>query len=867
MAYPFLPVNPCCTDVVINDPCGCSSVITNSGCNGNSPCSTNLTASSTIVYNGPLLTCTTAEPCDTLNVILQKIDSIICNLLTQINTLNIQVNNITTQIITINGDIININNQLDNCCNATTTSTSTTIYVAPCESFLLTNIGAVPLAIIVTDCITGMQEPIVLLPGDTNICVETDSPLVFPGTVIATPTGPCPSTTTTTTTICEGFSLFNPSVAAIDVIVTPCNTGIEEILSVDPGTTYVCLLGGASFTIDDPIILTPEGPCPTTTTTTTLFIPCECITFTNTDTRGHSFSYIDCSNETIELVSIASGEIVSVCGCCGGATNPLVTISIGANCIQGICPPTTSTTTTEPPVICLFTGIANQIPNPITTTTTSSTTIATVPILNTGGTGYQASGTTCDAINYPYSLEFSLPTPNNFATMFTPDKLWSDIEYVEIVSTSTTAGLEIQYDGITVAPGLQLIPTSVSDWQYPLIITRSSFDCTNLDEVWEVTIKLYEFTELTNTALFFTSFSQSNCPECTTTTTTTKLPCSYFELQGLTGGGSWTGLDCYTELPVGDSILQGLSEFTGCIISSSLEVTNLTIKGESPCLTTTTTTTLLSDCYIVEGIWEVDDPAHPAGGYVDYIDEFGNNQSLSGLWVIDSINIIASSIITSSGVTVTPSDCSTTTTTTTLAPTTTTTTTASVCTIPIDTQLWGCANLDVTEYANGDPIPEVTDQATWAALTTGAWCYYNNDPLNGAIYGKLYNWYAVNDPRGLVPAGYHIPTNTDWINLATFLGGDLVAGGPLKEAGTVHWTSPNVGATNSSGFTGLPGGFRDTAGAFQLINDVSYWWTSTAIDPSSSYIYGLDYSNAATSPTSGTGGFLQDGYSVRLLQD
>lgn len=123
MAYSFLPVNPCCTDVVINDPCGCSSTITNGGCNN--PCSTNLTISSNVVYDGLALSCTTAEPCDTLNVILQKIDEIICNLLTQINYLNNQVNSITTQVISINSDIININNTLDVCCNTTTTTTPT----------------------------------------------------------------------------------------------------------------------------------------------------------------------------------------------------------------------------------------------------------------------------------------------------------------------------------------------------------------------------------------------------------------------------------------------------------------------------------------------------------------------------------------------------------------------------------------------------------------------------------------------------------------------------------------------------------------------------------------------------------------------
>lgn len=124
MAYPYLPVNPYCTDVVVNTPCGCTSTITNSGCNNNNPCSTHLTASSTIVYDGPALSCTSAEPCDTLNVILQKFDDIICNLLTQINALNIQVGNITTQVLNINSDIITINNRLDVCCTTTTTTTT-----------------------------------------------------------------------------------------------------------------------------------------------------------------------------------------------------------------------------------------------------------------------------------------------------------------------------------------------------------------------------------------------------------------------------------------------------------------------------------------------------------------------------------------------------------------------------------------------------------------------------------------------------------------------------------------------------------------------------------------------------------------------
>ena len=125
MAYPYLPVSPCCTDVVINDVCGCSSTIVNTGCVTNNPCSTVLTASSTIVYNGPALTCTTAEPCDTLNVVLQKIDEIICNLLSQINILTTQVGNINTQVLGLAVDVVNIYATLDVCCPVTTTTTTT----------------------------------------------------------------------------------------------------------------------------------------------------------------------------------------------------------------------------------------------------------------------------------------------------------------------------------------------------------------------------------------------------------------------------------------------------------------------------------------------------------------------------------------------------------------------------------------------------------------------------------------------------------------------------------------------------------------------------------------------------------------------
>ena len=197
MSYPYLPVNPCCTDVVINTPCGCSSTITNTGCN-NDPCSTNLTASSTIVYDGPALTCTTAEPCDTINVILQKIDQIICNLLTQINTLTTQVDNITTQVITINNDIINIDNQLGVCCTTTTTTTS-----APCIQWNWNLTGISPSTVTTleyTQCGTGAHVIITQAAssfGNPFIFCSTTAPIITLGSI--TSEGNCPTTTTTTT--------------------------------------------------------------------------------------------------------------------------------------------------------------------------------------------------------------------------------------------------------------------------------------------------------------------------------------------------------------------------------------------------------------------------------------------------------------------------------------------------------------------------------------------------------------------------------------------------------------------------------------------------------------------------------------------
>jgi uncharacterized protein (TIGR02145 family) len=148
--------------------------------------------------------------------------------------------------------------------------------------------------------------------------------------------------------------------------------------------------------------------------------------------------------------------------------------------------------------------------------------------------------------------------------------------------------------------------------------------------------------------------------------------------------------------------------------------------------------------------------------------------------------------------------------------------------VPICSQIWMQKNLDVTTYRNGDVIPQVTGGSTWASLTTGAWCYVNNNSALGPIYGKMYNWYAVNDPRGLAPHGWHIPNDAEWATLATCLGGNSVAGGAMKETGFITWVSPNTGATNTSGFTGLGGGYRQTTGGFVFANQIAAFWSSTS---------------------------------------
>ncbi len=190
---------------------------------------------------------------------------------------------------------------------------------------------------------------------------------------------------------------------------------------------------------------------------------------------------------------------------------------------------------------------------------------------------------------------------------------------------------------------------------------------------------------------------------------------------------------------------------------------------------------------------------------------------------------------------------------------------------------WFKRNLDIDHYRNGDIIPQVKDFNQWANLTTGAWCYNNNDSSNGPTYGKLYNWYAVNDPRGLAPQGWHIPSKREWDNIIKCLDNNAdttgfsytisssIAGGSLKDMNQNLWFTPNVGATNSSGFSALPGGQRNTTADFGgILGYMGLWWTSTSPYSTWSNSFEINHSDANVVRNGYDRKF---GLSVRLVKD
>jgi len=195
-------------------------------------------------------------------------------------------------------------------------------------------------------------------------------------------------------------------------------------------------------------------------------------------------------------------------------------------------------------------------------------------------------------------------------------------------------------------------------------------------------------------------------------------------------------------------------------------------------------------------------------------------------------------------------------------------------TIVIGTQEWMAENLRTTTYANGDPIPNITDNTEWFYPTSGAWSHYENDSQYENPYGKFYNWYAVGDSRNVCPTGWHVPTDAEWNILIGYLdpsfdpnfGGAQsgIAGGKMKSTGTQYWISPNAYATNESGFSGLPGGARDNGGGFYGIGLNGFWWSASEVSSSSAW-YRLLYNDNGDVYRSDA--LKENGFYVRCLRD
>jgi uncharacterized protein (TIGR02145 family) len=185
-------------------------------------------------------------------------------------------------------------------------------------------------------------------------------------------------------------------------------------------------------------------------------------------------------------------------------------------------------------------------------------------------------------------------------------------------------------------------------------------------------------------------------------------------------------------------------------------------------------------------------------------------------------------------------------------------------TVWINGKNWMAENLKTTRYNDGTALPLVTGGDEWDDLTTPAYCWYNNDSTTYAqTYGALYNWYTVHTGK-LCPDGWHAPSNDEWSELTNYLGGVNIAGGKLKETGTTHWLSPNEGATNETGFTALPGGYRSSNGGFDYIGNLGYWWSATEYDSGSAWYRNMTSNFSHIYQNDGNKGY---GFSVRCVRD
>jgi len=199
-------------------------------------------------------------------------------------------------------------------------------------------------------------------------------------------------------------------------------------------------------------------------------------------------------------------------------------------------------------------------------------------------------------------------------------------------------------------------------------------------------------------------------------------------------------------------------------------------------------------------------------------------------------------------------------------------------TINIGGQIWMAENLKTTHFRDGTPVTNVPDDNDWFNLTAEGYCNYNNDEAVADTYGRLYNWYAASDVRGIAPEGWHVPSYAEWDILKNYLGGSNVAGGKAKEAGLTHWNSPNTGATNSSGFNSIPGGHRWvnlTGGGspdwFSGLGQESDWWTATATSESDAHFVETNYNTTQMYRSGFLGGVgyydKRIGYALRCVKD
>lgn len=188
-------------------------------------------------------------------------------------------------------------------------------------------------------------------------------------------------------------------------------------------------------------------------------------------------------------------------------------------------------------------------------------------------------------------------------------------------------------------------------------------------------------------------------------------------------------------------------------------------------------------------------------------------------------------------------------------------------TVETETQEWMKENLIVTKFNNGDNIAQVQNPEEWKELTSGAWCYYDDE--NGETYGILYNWYAVNDKRGICPEGWKVPSDNDWNLFINEFDGINLAGGKLKSVSTVpdehpRWINPNANATDESGFTAIPGGFRDGEGKFHHLGSFGGWWTNTEDSNNNAWKYGMSYNDEKIHRFPKAKNY---GYSVRCVRE